>query len=194
MYPFSRTVTPALRSHIEAQNAFLNDMTKLMFRSFQRMCELNIQLVQTLLEESTSVGQRLLTADRPTDGLAAAAGCAQPITEKLRAYHQHVSRLAADTQVDLARVAEQHVQNTSRTARSLADEVARNAAEETERGLQAQQETVRRFADPFVRAGEGSASQSPSWTEQTGTTMQSSQAGASQQRLVHGDGGASAQH
>jgi phasin family protein len=176
MYPFPQTVTPAIRTHFDAQTAFMNDIAKSMFRSFQQMCDLNIQLCQTLLEETTTASQQMLTADRQTEMMSAAASRAQPITEKLRAYHQHVSRVAADAQVDMARVAEQHVQNTSRTARTLADEVARTASEETERGLRAQQDTVRRFADPFARAAEATQS----WAQQASQTMQSGQ-GSSQQ-------------
>jgi phasin family protein len=165
---------------MDAQTAFLNDMSKSMFHSFQQMCNLNIQLVQTMLEETATAGQQLLTADRQTELWSAAAGRAQPIADKLRAYQQHISRLAADAQVDMARVSEQHVENTSRTARTLAEEVARTASEETERGLRAQQETVRRFADPFNRSGNGGTSQSPMWSE-AGATMQSgAQQGASQ--------------
>lgn len=153
MYPFSQSVHPAVRSHLEAQTAFMNDMSKSLFQSFQQMCDLNIQLVQTMLEETTIASQQLLSADRQSELLSAAAARAQPTSEKLRAYQQHISRLAADAQVELARVTEQHVQSTSRTARALADEVARTATEETERGLRKQQETVQRFVDPFVRTG-----------------------------------------
>lgn len=181
MYPFSQAVNPAVRTHLDAQAAFMNDMSKSLFRSFQQMCDLNIQLVQTLLEESTLASQQLLTADRQTEVLSAAASRAQPTTEKLRAYQQHISRLAADAQVDLARVTEQHVQNTSRTARALADEVARTASEETERGLRTQQETVRNFSDPFMRAGYGSTGQSQMrGNGGAGATMQSGQQGSAQ--------------
>src|SRR5688572_1556314 len=114
MYPFPQSVTPAVRTHMDAQTAFLNDMSKSMFRSFQQMCDLNIQLVQTLVEESTLVSQQVLSADRQTEVFTAASVRAQPASEKLRAYHQHVSQLAADSQAELARVTEQHVQNTSR--------------------------------------------------------------------------------
>jgi phasin family protein len=163
---------------MDAQTAFLNDMSKSMFRSFQEMCNLNIQLVQTMLEETTTAGQQLLTADRQHELWTAAASRAQPVADKMRAYQQHISRLAADAQVDMARVTEQHVQNTSRTARTLADEVARTTSEETERGLRAQQETVRKFADPFTHSGNGSAGQAQ-WAD-AGATMQSAgeQAGA----------------
>lgn len=149
MYPFSNSVTPAVRSHLDAQLAFINDMSKSLSRSFQNLCELNIQLSQTLLEESTIASQKLLTTDRATDVLSIAASRAQPAAEKLRAYQQHISRVAADAQVELARVAEQHVQETSRTARALADEVARTASEETEQILRKQEESLKNFRDPF---------------------------------------------
>jgi phasin family protein len=173
MYPFSQSVTPAVRTHIDAQTAFMNDLSKAIFHSFQRMFDLNIQLVQTLLEETTTASQQLMAADRQTEMLSAAASRAQPITEKLRAYQQHVSRVLADSQVEIARVAEQHVQNTSKTAQTLADEVARNASEETARGMRTQQENVRHFADPFARAGEGMASQAQMWAGTGTSTLQS---------------------
>ncbi|MDL2354418.1 MAG: TIGR01841 family phasin [Pseudomonadota bacterium] len=149
MYPFAQSVTPAVRTHMDAQMSFINDISKSMFRSFQEMCDLNIQLAQTLLEETTLAGHQVITHSRPTEAITAASVRAQPAAEKLRAYQQHVSRVAADAQVELARVTEQHVQETTRTAKALADEVQRAASEETERGIRTQQETMRKFSDPF---------------------------------------------
>lgn len=165
MYPFPQSVTPAVRTHMDAQTAFVNDMSKSLFRSFQQMCELNIQLAQTMLEETTLTSQQVLSADRQSEVLSAASSRAQPATEKLRSYQQHIARLASDAQVELARVTEQHVQNTTRTARALVDEVARTSAEEAERGIRSQQEAMRNMTDPFARqdgaihgrAGDGGA-------------------------------------
>lgn len=176
MFPFSQSVTPAVRSHFEAQAAFMNDMSKSLFRSFQQLCDLNIQLTQTMLEESTLAGNSLLTADRQTDVISAAASRAQPATEKLRAYQQHISRVAADAQVDLTRVTEQHVQETTRTARALADEVARVASEETDRSMRNQQETMRKFTDPF-RTGDGQM-RGDGEQMRSGASMQSAGAGS----------------
>jgi phasin family protein len=179
MFPFSQSVHPAVRTHLDAQTAFVNDMSKSLFRSFQQMCDLNIQLVQTMLEETTIASQQLLSADRQSELLSAAAARAQPTSEKLRAYQQHISRLAADAQVELTRVTEQHVQNTTRTARQLADEVARTASEETERGLRKQQETLQHFTDPFDggrHPGNGQAQPQGS----AGASMQSGGQGQSQ--------------
>ena len=174
MYPFSQSVTPALRSHLDAQVSFVNDMSKSLFQSFQQLCDLNIQLTQTMLEEATQTSQQLLTADRQTDVIGAAASRAQPATEKLRAYQQHISRVAADAQVQLARVTEQHVQETTRTARELANEVQRVATEETERSMRNQQETMRKFSDPFTQNGSQRSNGSSS------ASMQSGQGGSSQ--------------
>jgi len=90
----------------------------------------------------------------PAGGYAAASR-AQPAADKLRAYQQHVSRLAADTQVDLTCVTEDHVKKTAETARVLADEVTRVAKEETEQGMRRQEETMRQFSAPFASASHG---------------------------------------
>ena len=189
MFPFSQSVTPAVRSHIEAQTAFMNDMSKSLFRSFQQLCDLNIQLTQTMLEEGTLASNSLLTADRQTDVISAAASRAQPATEKLRAYQQHISRGAADAQVELTRVTEQHVQETTRTARALADEVARVASEETDRSMRNQQETMRKFTDPF-RSGDGQM-RGDGEQMRGGASMQSAGGGSAQGDAQGSSGGSS---
>jgi len=153
MYPYPQSVNPAVRSHLDAQVAFFNELSQTVARSFQRAWQLNMQLGQTLLEEATHVGQRMMTMERPTEAMSAAASRAQPATDKLRAYQQQLSQLAADTQVDLTRVTEQHVQDTSRTARALADEVTRVAVEETDKNVRQQEEAIKNFRDPFKQDG-----------------------------------------
>lgn len=153
MYPFSQSVNPAVSSHIDAQIAFFNELSQTMSHSFQQVAQLNVQLCETLFEEVANVGQRMLTAQRPTDAMSLAASRAQPANDKLRAYQQELSRLAASAQVELTRVTEGHVQATSRTARALADQVTRAAAEETDKSLRQQEETLKNFRDPFKPQG-----------------------------------------
>lgn len=154
MYPYPQSVTPAVRSHIDAQTAFLNEVSQTISRSMQQAFQLNMQLGQSLLEETTSTAQRMLTTERPTDALSAAASRAQPATDKLRSYQQQLSQLAASTQVDLSRVTEQHVQETSRTARALADEVTRVSVEETDKSLRQQEETMKTSREAFQQEAE----------------------------------------
>jgi phasin family protein len=181
MYPFPQSVAPAVRTHVDAQTNFVNDISKSLFQSFQKIIDLNIQLTQTLLEETALAGKQVLSSDRQTEILAAATSRAQPATEKLRAYQQHITRLAADAQAELARVAEQHVQNTSRTARALADEVARDATEQTERSIKAQQETLRQFNDPFARTSQPNGS-TGAQASQGAAAQAQSQSGSQAQR------------
>jgi phasin family protein len=171
-----------MRTHLDAQIAFMHDLSKSLFNSFQQMCDLNIQLAQAVLEESTLASQHAMSQQRPAEALNAASAHAQPAVEKLRAYQQHMSRLAVDAQADLARVTEQHVQQTSRTARALADEVQRAASEETERGIRTQQETLRKFSDPF-QAVAGARN----FVSAAAATMQSAVQGASQMGSESGE-------
>lgn len=161
MYPFSHSVTPAIRSHLDAQVSFFNDMSKSLSRSLQDMCELNIQLGQTLFEEGSIASQQLLTTDSATEAVTVAAASAQPAADKLRAYQQHIARVLAESQTELARVAEQHAPLTSHTARNLADKVAQVAVEETEKSHVKQKEIMDSFRDPFLyqaaSRGNGSA-------------------------------------
>lgn len=149
MYPYSRSVTPAAKNHLEAQLAFFNGLSKSLFQSAQQFNDLHMQLTQGLLEEGSITSQNLLTVERVEDAFQVAAAAGQPAAEHLRKYQQQLSRLAADTQVELANVAEQHVNETSRTAKALAEEVARTASEETEKNVRKQQEAMQRIAEPF---------------------------------------------
>lgn len=153
MFPFPQSVNPSVRSHLDAQLAFFNELSQTMSRSFQQAIQLNMQLGQTMLEEATHVGQRMLTIERPTDAVSTAAMRAQPATDKLRAYQQQLSQLAASAQVDLTRVTEKHVQETSRTARALAEDVTRAAVDETNKSMRQQEETMKNVRDPFKQDG-----------------------------------------
>ena len=77
MYPFPQSVAPAVRTHVDAQTAFLNDMSKSLFRSFQQMCDLNIQLMQTIIEETTLAGDGKVQRDRP-QRYRAIVNCGKP--------------------------------------------------------------------------------------------------------------------
>lgn len=154
MYPFPQSVNPAVRTHVDAQTAFMNELSQTVSRAFQQVFQLNMQLGQGLIEEATSTAQRMLTTSRPTDALSAAASSAQPSTEKFLSYQQQLSQLAASTQVDLTRVSEQHVQETSRTARALADEVTRVSSEETDKRLREQEDTMKNARDAFMQKAE----------------------------------------
>lgn len=165
MFPYSPSSTPAVRSHVDSQLAWFNDLNKTLSGTFQAVCQANLKLGQTMIEETMNASQRMLSSDRPFDALGAAASHAQPATDKLRAYQQHLSRLAAEVQAELARVTEQHSPEAARTAHALADEVMRAATQDSERSMRQQEEVLKTFRDPFqpadARRGNGHAADGP---------------------------------
>lgn len=159
MYPFSQDATPALKNYLAAQQSFLNAISKSAFGTIRQYSDLNIQLAQTLLEEGTQTGHQVLLAKRGTEQFAALAAHLQPAVDKVRAYQRHLARVASGSQVDLADVSEQHIVETSRTAKELASEVERVTKEETDKMLRAQQYAISNFTDPFTAEADGAGSQ-----------------------------------
>jgi phasin family protein len=157
MFSFSKPMNPALSSHLDSQVAFYNDLSKSMSGAFQSICEANLKLSQTMLEEILGTAQRILTTTNVGELFEAATSGAQPASDQLRSYQQHMSRLAADAQVDLSRVTQQHGAETSRTAQALVDEVGRVTAEESERSLRQKEEFLKNFRDPFQQDGSADA-------------------------------------
>jgi hypothetical protein len=181
MFPYSSSIDPAVRSHVDSNVAYFNDVNRALAGSFQAVCVANLKLGQTMIEYTMSAGRRMLSSERAVDAMGVAAACAQPASDKLRAYRQHLSRLAADVQVELARVRQQHGPNTARTAHALADEATPAATEETARSTQQQAEVLKTFRDPFeptdAQRGNGHTPDRPApHTERasasTGTSMQ----------------------
>jgi phasin family protein len=190
MYSIPQTFTPAAKSHVEAHVAFMNDMSKSLFRTAQQYCDLNLQLAQTMLDELTIAGQQMLTTQQPNDALNIPLAHVQPSLEKLRAYQQHLSRIAANTHVDMAKVAEQHISETSRTAKALAEDVARIAAEQTEKTARTQQEAMHRMAASFDRYADGQQRGSLDGLERrSGQSEDKRAAGAPVHAASGGDGG-----
>jgi phasin family protein len=132
MFNYSEAVAPAVRNHLDAQMAYINDMSKSVFGTFQNVVNLNLQLSHTLLEESTLAGRELLGSNGQLNMLGITAAHAQPAAEKLRVYQQQLNQLAAEAQAELARVSEEHVPETTRTARALTEAVTRVGAEKLE--------------------------------------------------------------
>jgi phasin family protein len=156
MYP-NQPITPAAKSHLNAQWSFVNDMSKTIFRSAQKITELNIDFAQTLMEESTQAGQEILSAKMPVEILSSTAEKIYPLAEKMRTYQRYLTRIAADAQVDLSKCAEEHVQETSQTAQALADEVIKMTTEEIETVKQRQLDAVQQASDQineFQNSGE----------------------------------------
>jgi phasin family protein len=151
---FQSSSSPAVKAQLEAQFAFYADVSKKMFDSMQKLNELNIQVGQTLMEETLSSARQVMQSEDRTETLSILAGQAQPTAEKVRAYSQHVQAIFADTQVGIAKTAETHVPNATRTAEAVVKEVAQKASDQTAKVTQRQKEALEKLATPIRGAGE----------------------------------------
>jgi phasin family protein len=151
MLLFNQQIAPSAKAHLESQFTFATEMSKQLFSAIQRVNELNLQIAQAALQETLSSTREIFSAQNPYDALSAAANQVSPAAERLRAYHQHLTDIAAKTQVDLAKTAETHVPEASRTASAVADEVARRAAEETQKATQRQREVIEKISTPLQK-------------------------------------------
>jgi phasin family protein len=149
MFPFSQSITPAAKNHVQAQVSFFNDLSRSLFQTAQQFTELNLQMAQTLLEDTAAASQAMFTVDKPTEVFSITASRAQPTADRLRDWQQQVSRITADSQTKLIRVAGEHAEETARAACELTDEVTRVTSQETERTLRQQHDTMRQLANPL---------------------------------------------
>ncbi|SNS79760.1 phasin family protein [Noviherbaspirillum humi] len=155
MIALNQQMPESARAHMEAQFNLLSEMSKQLFGSMQRLNELNIQVVQTILQESFESTREVISAQDPYEALSIAAAQAQPAAEKLRAYQQHLTDIAARTQVDLSKAAERHVPETSRTAAAVVDEVARIGSEAAQQATQRQRAALDKLSTPLGKSVPG---------------------------------------
>ncbi len=151
---FSNSISPALKSHLEAQLNFATELSRKMFDTAQKMSELHLRLAQDLFQECSNTSQQLLCA-RDMGELLSAAAQLQPGGATLRQYQQQLGNLVAHANVEMNRAAETHIPEASRTAVAFADEVVRKTAEETEKATQRQRELIEKMHAGGHRDGAG---------------------------------------
>ncbi|WFR81565.1 phasin family protein [Janthinobacterium rivuli] len=151
---FPNSISPALKSHLEAQLNFATDLSRKMFDTAQKMSELHVRLAQDLFQEWSDTNQQLLCA-RDTGEFLSTAAQLQPGGVRLRQYQQQLGNLVANANVEMNRTAETHIPEASRTAVAFADEVVRKTAEETEKATQRQREMIEKMHAAGHRNGAG---------------------------------------
>jgi len=150
MYSFNQpSISPAVKSQLDAQFAFFSDLSKKMFEGVQKINELNVQVANTVLEESLSSTRQLLLSAGSNEAISIVAGQTQPAAEKIRAYRQHVSNILVETQASVAQTFESHMPKTARAAEAVVKEVAQKASEETAKVTQRQQEAMAKLTTPI---------------------------------------------
>jgi phasin family protein len=161
MFAFAQPASPVVQAHLDSQAAFFNALSRSLSSSIQNVFQANMQLSQAMLEESIGAGRKMLSSQSASSVLDVVSSQSQPASDSLRAYRQQLSRLAADSNVDLARITQEHVQETARTVHALAEEATRVAAEQSDRNKQRQEEALKNVRAPFAADGVPRGNNSP---------------------------------
>jgi phasin family protein len=105
------------------------------FEGVEKLVELNLQVARTALGEAGEHAKALLSVKDAQELMALQAGALQPSAEKVAAYGRHVYDITSETQAEVARVAEQQIQESQRKLMALVDTAVKNAPAGTENAV-----------------------------------------------------------
>jgi phasin family protein len=132
MFAIPEQFSNATKANLESQFAIFSALTSKAFEGVERLTELNINTAKAALAESSNTTKQLLNAKDPQEFFSLTAAQAQPNAEKAISYSRQVASIAAGTQAEFSRAAEEQIAETNRKVISLVDEVTKNAPAGTE--------------------------------------------------------------
>ncbi len=110
----------------------LCSLTSKALEGFEKLVELNMQVMKTTLTESVDGAKRALAAKEPRELLEVQASLVQPAGEKAMAYACHLYEITSETQKELAKAAKAMLTEGSQSLRETVDKLAENAPAGTE--------------------------------------------------------------
>ncbi|MYM67999.1 hypothetical protein GTP45_14335 [Pseudoduganella sp. FT55W] len=163
MNSFVEPLTTAARNHAEARIDYYTDLSQSVLRSLRQLSDVHAQFSRESLDDATTaLRYALLTSpeERSAENAPLQPG---EILQKLQAYHQRLTQVAAEFQSDINQIAQEHVPQTARTASELADAgrqaANKHLADEASRfAAIAQQNQALQQPQSMQSAGEGNKS------------------------------------
>jgi phasin family protein len=127
MFAIPEQFSNATKANFESQFAIFSSLTSKAFEGMEKLVELNLTAAKASLDESSVTTRQLLAAKDPQEFFSLTAAQAQPTAEKAMSYSRQVAAIAAGTQAEFTKAAEQQIAETNRKVISLVDEVTKNA-------------------------------------------------------------------
>jgi phasin family protein len=110
-------------------------LTNKAFEGVEKLVELNVQVAKTALGEVAETTKAAMSVKDAQELMALQAGLLQPAAEKAAAYSRHVYEIAATTNAEVTRVAEEQVAEAQKRFASLVDTAVKNAPAGTENAV-----------------------------------------------------------
>jgi phasin family protein len=123
---------------IAAQKANIETLFGLTYKAFEgveKLVELNLQVAKTALTEAAETSKAALSVKDAQELLALQAGLLQPTAEKAAAYSRHVYDIAAATNAEVTKVAEEQIADAQAKFMGAVDSVVKNAPAGTENAI-----------------------------------------------------------
>jgi phasin family protein len=127
MSPMNEQLVDAARTRLEAQLSVLTELSAKAIESIQQVVDLNLNAAKASTEDSATAARQFLAAEDPQEFLSLTVAQAKPAAAKAIAYNLHLAAIAAATQAEIARAAEEQIAETDRKVSALVDEVAKSA-------------------------------------------------------------------
>ena len=128
-------ISTAARNQVQVQLGLATSLADTLMDSMQKMIGLNLNAAKASFDTSLAGTQRLLTARDPQEFLSLSAHQAQPHAEIALTYGRHLASIASGAQLELTRVAEDQVNQSSRHMVKLIDEFGKIAPAGSEGAL-----------------------------------------------------------
>jgi len=123
--------TTAQKANVEA----LFGLTNKAFEGVEKLVELNLQVAKAALGEVAETTRAALSVKDAQELLTLQAGLLQPAAEKAAAYSRHLYDIAAATNAEVSKVAEQQAADAQQKFMSVVDSAVKNAPAGTENAV-----------------------------------------------------------
>lgn len=113
-----------------AQKAALRDFYDVVntcFEGAEKVVELHLQLIKSILTEASESTGKALSAKDPQEWLALQASIAAPLAEKMQSYGRELAHIASEAQADFMQLAQARCEEQNRRIQTLVDELSRSA-------------------------------------------------------------------
>lgn len=172
------TAEQLLASH-KANVEILFGLSGKAFEGVEKLVELNLQVAKAAMGEAAETVKAMLSVKDAQELLALQAGLVQPTAEKVSAYSRHLYDIAASTNAEVTRVAEETAADTQRKFMAAVDSAVKNAPAGTENAVALVRSAVT-AANNAIESVQKAAKQATDVAEANFTAMQNSAVKATQ--------------
>lgn len=124
---FAEQFSTAAKANFETQFAAAQAFHAKAFEGVSQLVDLNLKAAKANLEESSATVAQLLATKDVREAVQFLAAQGQPTAAKAVAYSRNLAVIAAATQSELARTAEEHTAARVKEASELIDQLLKNA-------------------------------------------------------------------